>query len=52
MAMMLDFLGAADEAGRITAAVQDVIADPGLSTSEIGDALARAVAAHQAERAS
>jgi 3-isopropylmalate dehydrogenase len=40
-AMMLDFLGAGDVAHRITTAVTAFTADANLSTSEVGDAIAR-----------
>ncbi|MDQ6783282.1 MAG: 3-isopropylmalate dehydrogenase [Actinomycetota bacterium] len=40
MAMMLDFLGASDEARRVTMAVERFVPDAALSTSEIGDAIA------------
>jgi 3-isopropylmalate dehydrogenase len=40
-AMMLDFLGARDVAGRITAAVAGFTAGASLSTSEVGDAIAQ-----------
>jgi 3-isopropylmalate dehydrogenase len=40
-AMMLDFLGAADVAGRVTAAVSSFTPDTNLSTSQVGDAIAR-----------
>ena len=39
MAMMLDFLGAGDEARRVTTAVERFAGDASLSTSEIGDAV-------------
>jgi 3-isopropylmalate dehydrogenase len=39
MAMMLDFLGASDEARRVTTAVERFAGDAALSTSEIGDAV-------------
>lgn len=54
MAMMLDFLGCADQAEKVTAAVAHFTPDPALSTSEIGDALAEIVTARviEAERAS
>ena len=44
-AMMLDFLGATDAAARITKAVEDLSAtiDTGLSTTEVGDAIAERV---------
>ena len=44
-AMMLDFLGATDAAARITKAVESLSAavDPGLSTAEVGDAIAERV---------
>jgi 3-isopropylmalate dehydrogenase len=42
-AMMLDFLGAADVAQRITKAVKGFVAEPGTSTSQIGDAIAERV---------
>ncbi len=44
-AMMLDFLGAGEVARRITEAVAGFTARPGLSTAQIGDALADHVAA-------
>jgi 3-isopropylmalate dehydrogenase len=40
MAMMLDFLGEADAAGRITKAVEGDSADRRRSTTEVGDAIA------------
>jgi 3-isopropylmalate dehydrogenase len=40
-AMMLDFLGAGDVAGRVTAAVSGFTPDASLSTSQVGDAIAR-----------
>jgi 3-isopropylmalate dehydrogenase len=45
VAMMLDFLGATDAAARITKAVESVstAVDPGLSTTEVGDAIAERV---------
>jgi 3-isopropylmalate dehydrogenase len=39
-AMMLDFLGEADAASRITKAVESFTASPNASTSQIGDAIA------------
>jgi 3-isopropylmalate dehydrogenase len=39
-AMMLDFLGAGDVAGRVTAAVRSFTPDANLSTSQVGDAIA------------
>jgi 3-isopropylmalate dehydrogenase len=42
-AMMLDFLGEFDVAGRITKAVGDFTAAPGSSTSQVGDAIAERV---------
>ncbi len=39
MAMMLDFLGASAEARRVTMAVECLVPDAALSTSEIGDAV-------------
>ncbi len=42
-AMMLDFLGAPDAAQRITKAVTGFVAEPGTSTSQIGDAIAERV---------
>jgi 3-isopropylmalate dehydrogenase len=39
-AMMLDFLGAGDVAGRVTAAVSSFTPDANLSTSQVGDAIA------------
>jgi isocitrate/isopropylmalate dehydrogenase len=41
--MMLDFLGDADEAKRVTAAVERMTRDPGLTTSQIGDAVIGAI---------
>jgi 3-isopropylmalate dehydrogenase len=43
MAMMLDFLGAHDEAKRVTTAIETTTTPAGASTSEIGDALARSI---------
>jgi 3-isopropylmalate dehydrogenase len=43
-AMMLDFLGARDVAGRVTAAVSGFTPDANLTTSQVGDAIA-----HRAE---
>jgi 3-isopropylmalate dehydrogenase len=40
-AMMLDFLGAGDVAGRVTAAVSGFTPDASLPTSQVGDAIAR-----------
>jgi 3-isopropylmalate dehydrogenase len=42
-AMMLDFLGEAGAAGRITKAVGEYNAAPGTSTSQVGDAIAERV---------
>jgi 3-isopropylmalate dehydrogenase len=42
-AMMLDFLGEADAASRITKAVESLSADPTASTSQVGDAIAERV---------
>jgi 3-isopropylmalate dehydrogenase len=42
-AMMLDFLGEFDAAGRITKAVGDFEAAPDTSTSAVGDAIAERV---------
>jgi 3-isopropylmalate dehydrogenase len=42
-AMMLDFLGDADEAKRVTAAVERTTREPGMSTSQIGDAVIEAI---------
>ena len=42
-AMMLDFLGAHDSAGRVSKAVSDFRPEPGASTSQIGDAVAERV---------
>jgi 3-isopropylmalate dehydrogenase len=42
-AMMLDFLGETDAASRITKAVETFTADPDMSTSQVGDALAERV---------
>jgi 3-isopropylmalate dehydrogenase len=42
-AMMLDFLGEFDIAGRITKAVGDFTPTPGSSTSQVGDAIAERV---------
>jgi 3-isopropylmalate dehydrogenase len=39
-AMMLDFLGAGDVAGRVTAAVSGFTPDANLTTSQVGDAIA------------
>jgi 3-isopropylmalate dehydrogenase len=49
-AMMLDFLGDRDAAARITRAVESVPADRNLSTTEVGEAIARHVAAEATER--
>jgi hypothetical protein len=38
--MMLDFLGAGNVAGRVTAAVSSFTPDANLSTSQVGDAIA------------
>jgi 3-isopropylmalate dehydrogenase len=46
-AMMLDFLGETTAAGRVTAAVRAFDTDQKLSTTEVGDALAAAVAAER-----
>jgi 3-isopropylmalate dehydrogenase len=46
-AMMLDFLGETAAAGRVTAAVRAFDTDQKLSTTEVGDALAAAVAAER-----
>jgi 3-isopropylmalate dehydrogenase len=43
MAMMLDFLGAHDEAKRVTAAVETTTRTPGASTSQVGDALSETI---------
>ena len=42
-AMMLDFLGEADAASRITKAVESLPSDPAASTSQVGDAIAERV---------
>jgi len=42
-AMMLDFLGETDAASRVTKAVENFTADPDMSTSQVGDALAERV---------
>ncbi len=43
MAMLLDFLGDTDVAGRITKAVEGLATDRSLSTSQVGDALAERI---------
>jgi 3-isopropylmalate dehydrogenase len=42
-AMMLDFLGAADAASRMTKAVEGLLPDRNLSTSQVGDLIAERV---------
>jgi 3-isopropylmalate dehydrogenase len=49
-AMMLEFLGDTDQAGRIRAAVEMVPRDRNLSTTEVGESVARHVAADTTER--
>jgi 3-isopropylmalate dehydrogenase len=43
MSMLLDFLGEADAAARITKAVESYPADPSRSTTQVGDAIAERV---------